>query len=140
MRITVLNSDFESVWSLIANFTSKVLGSKLLFSEFRSKIETLIFRKVAKSTSKDRWQTNVFYTQYLQFLGILMAIDGKAEIGLQKFRPWQKMKDFGVFLECSVTLRKSKQTTFIRICLDTDLFEEKWINYVNALEKVKQNL
>ena len=76
MPITNLNSDFESVWSLVANFTSKVLGSKWLFSEFRSKIETLIFRKVAKSSSKTRWQMKDFSTHNLQFLGILMAIDG----------------------------------------------------------------
>ena len=41
MLITDLNLDFESVWSLGANFAFKVSGSKWLFSDFTSKLQTL---------------------------------------------------------------------------------------------------
>ena len=82
MLITDLNLDFESVWSLIANFTFKVLGSKWLFSEFRSKIETLISSIVPLCSYQTARQMITFFTHSLGFLGILMAVDGMAFIGL----------------------------------------------------------
>ena len=65
MLITGLNLDFESVWSLDANFTSKVLGSKWLFSDFTSKMKTSQTQKVARAEKCDVPEiegTNLLYS------------------------------------------------------------------------------
>ena len=65
MLITVLNLDFESVWSLAVNFTFKVLGSKWLFSEFSSKIETLISANLSLAERCDICQMNAFFIHFM---------------------------------------------------------------------------
>ena len=52
---------------------------------------------------------NQFYILSLLSIGILMAIDGKANIGLCKFCVWQKIIDFGDL--CDSATRNSLEST-----------------------------
>ena len=72
----------------------KWAAPKALFSDLYSKIETWKLGKVPKSTSQTIAQIDQFFMLYLLYIGILMAIDGKAALAFENFCAWQKFEGF----------------------------------------------